>query len=101
MAVTSRSWPDEILHLSREREQEKRDGGASGGRKREMRGRERKGKVQKKKSTTKAEEAEGGRFECVDLRIRCASLRIPRWRVYATGHNGIRGLPRSSSSRSI
>ena len=33
------------------------------------------------------------RVECVDLRIRCASLRIPRWRVYATDHNGIRSRP--------
>lgn len=38
------------------------------------------------------------RVECIDLRIRCASLRIPRWRVYATGYNGIRTLQRLSSS---
>lgn len=55
-----------------------------------------------KEINDEAEEAEGGRcgVECVDLRIRRASLRIPRWRVYATGHNGICSLPRSSS-RSI
>lgn len=72
MAVTSRSWPDEILHLTREQEREKhdvpwRDGnererernderargvricgrGRAEGKKRER------GKVQKKKSTTK------------------------------------------------
>jgi hypothetical protein len=44
MAVTSRSWPDEILHLSREREQEKRDAGGGrekGSRKRSQRRRRR------------------------------------------------------------
>jgi len=60
------------------------------------------GKVQKKKSTTKRRRRRAADVgvECVDLRIRRASLRIPRWRVYATGHNGICRLPRSSS-RSI
>lgn len=54
----------------------------------------------KKEVNDEVKEAEGGRcgVECVDLRIRRASLRIPRWRVYATGHNGICRLPRSSRS---
>jgi len=61
MAVTSRSWPDEIPHLTRKREQERRD--ADERREREKRqekekevcGKKREGgrvrKVQKKKST--------------------------------------------------
>jgi len=64
---------------------------------------ERKGERSRKRSQRWSGGGGGGRpmwVECIDLRIRCASLRIPRWRVYATGHNGICRLPRSLS-RSI
>jgi len=75
MAVTSRSWPDEILHLTRKREREEtRYQRAMEVRKKEVyvanigAGE----KVQKKKSTTKweeEEEAEGGRCESSALTL--------------------------------
>ncbi|KYN11992.1 hypothetical protein ALC57_15834 [Trachymyrmex cornetzi] len=74
MAVTSRSWPDEILHLTREREREETryQRATMEARKKEVyvANRGAGGKVQKKKSTTKwEEEAEGGRCESSALTL--------------------------------
>lgn len=73
MAVTSRSWPDEILHLTREQEQEKRDTSEQRW-KRERKKYVASGGVggkgpEKEVNDEAAEEAEGGRCESSALTL--------------------------------
>ncbi|KYN04336.1 hypothetical protein ALC62_05102 [Cyphomyrmex costatus] len=76
MAVTSRSWPDEILHLTREREREREETryqrATMEARKKERsmwrtEGKERKGP--EKEVNDQVEEAEGGRCESSALTL--------------------------------
>lgn len=74
MAVTSRSWPDEILHLTRERERDERDTSEQRWkreRKKEVCGKRRsRGKGPEKEVNDEAEEeAEGGRCESSALTL--------------------------------